>query len=300
MAIVECGGDEIRAQRLEPYRTLRVIVDALKLRELYENRIGGYRYPRTTWEALLLEDWREWIQAVRKEHQGWVEADTYKKVPWAEVDRRAPIIQLGELFTIKTSGKHKFRQYGRGDMLTKGLHYTRTFSATVGADTIRFFFSLGTALNLLFRGCDIVCAYLQGKQRTKLYCYPPSYAHLVDLGEQELCDIRRTLMKLVKLHGKGAIREFAKDQKGKCPGVWELLRSVYGVPDASNEFSLERDSKLVGKLGFTRSVVDQCLYWKTGHISDNGQFYPRSKRDSVWVAKGVEIIVLLSWVDDMP
>jgi hypothetical protein len=107
-------------------------------------------------------------------------------------------------------------------------------------------------------------------------------------------------MKLVKKHGKGVIKQFAQDQKGKTPYVWDLKRSVYGVPDASNEFSLERDSKLVGKLGFSRSVVDQCMYWKTGHISKNGQFYPRSKRESVWVAKDVEIIVLLAWVDDLP
>ena len=42
-----------------------------------------------------------------------------------------------------------------GDMLEKGIDYSVTFSATVGADTIRFFFSIGTALNLKFRGGDV-------------------------------------------------------------------------------------------------------------------------------------------------
>ena len=78
------------------------------------------------------------------------------------------------------------------------------------------------------------------------------------------------------------------------------IKSMCGVPDAGNQWALERDDKLIGKLGFTRSVVGQCLYWKTGYISENGQYYPRSQREAVWVSKEIGAIVLLSWVDDLP
>jgi hypothetical protein len=300
LARKECNFREKEALRLEPYYTLRVLCDPLVLREKYENQIDGYKYPRSTWEALLKADWREWLASIRKEFEGWKTTKTFKHVRWSNVDPKVPVIRLGELFLIKSNGKYKFRQYARGDMLEKGVDYKTTFSATVGADTIRFFFSIGTALNLKFRGGDVVCAYLIGRQRTPLYCYPPSYAHIVDLSEQEIVELRNTLIRLVAQKGKGVIKDFARDQQGKCPYVWELLKSVYGVPDAGNEFALERDSKLVGKLGFTKSKVDQCLYWKTGHVSENGQFYPRSTRDSVWVSKEVDIICLLAWVDDLP
>ena len=115
-----------------------------------------------------------------------------------------------------------------------------------------------------------------------------------------MSDIRSTLRKLVAKNGSKVVKDFARDQQGKSKYLWKLNKSVYGVPDAGNEWSLERDDKLVGKLGFTRSVVDQCLYWKTGHISENGQYYPRSQRETVWVSKEIEVIVLLSWVDDLP
>ena len=299
MARDSCDSEEA-ARRLEPYLTLRVIVNSLDLREKYENNIDGYRYPKSAWEALLKEDWREWIDSIRKEYEGWKGTNTFEIVKWEDVSPGAPVIRLGELYLIKRSGKHKFRQYARGDMMRKGIDYKTTFSATVGADTIRFFFSVGTALGLKFRGGDVMCAYLQGKQRTELYCYQPSYAHLVDLGEQELSDIRSTLRKLVAKNGSKVVKDFARDQQGKSKYLWKLHKSVYGVPDAGNEWSLERDDKLVGKLGFTRSVVDQCLYWKTGHISENGQYYPRSQRETVWVSKEIEVIVLLSWVDDLP
>jgi len=110
---------------------------------------------------------------------------TFKVTRWADVDTSAPIIRLGELFTVKRSGTHKFRQYARRDMMGGGV---------------------GTALCMKFRGGDVMCAYLQGRQRTKLYCYPPSYARLVELGEQELSDVRRTLRKIVDKHGKKIIK----------------------------------------------------------------------------------------------
>jgi len=106
-------------------------------------------------------------------------------------------------------------------------------------------------MSMKFRGGDVIRVYLQGRQRAKLYCYHPNNSHLVELGEQELSDVRRTLRKLVDKHGKKIIKQFAGDQQGKCPFVWEweLQKGVCGVPDAGNEWALERDGKLVGKLG---------------------------------------------------
>ena len=72
------------------------------------------------------------------------------------------------------------------------------------------------------------------------------------------------------------MNQFSKTY-GKVDEIWELKKSVYGVPDAGNEWSLERDHILIKKMGMKRSSVDQCLYWKIGHIGDKGEFTERHR-----------------------
>ena len=95
MALEKSGGDREIAERLEPYRTLRTIVNTMELREMYENNVNGMKYPKTAREALVKEDWRQWVEAIRKEARGWTSTNTYQAVKWNEMERGSPIIQLG-------------------------------------------------------------------------------------------------------------------------------------------------------------------------------------------------------------
>ena len=55
-----------------------------------------------------------------------------------------------------------------GNLLTAQKHYFATFSGTVTADTIRFFFSLAVALGKKVLQMDAKCAYLQSDEQAPL------------------------------------------------------------------------------------------------------------------------------------
>jgi hypothetical protein len=86
------------------------------------------------YEALLRDDWRDWVQAVKNEIDSWAMFEASTIIPYEQMERGASIIPLGELFSIKRTGKHKFRQYALGNLLKEGKDFGETFSSTVSGD----------------------------------------------------------------------------------------------------------------------------------------------------------------------
>ena len=122
-------------------------------------------WPKTFFECLIRPDWREWVEAVRKEMIGWDSNRAYERVRVKDTDPSRPIIPLGELYTIKRCGRHKYRQIALGNYLRAGIDYATTFATTVSADALRFFFALAVAADKEIRGLDVTTAYLQSEQR---------------------------------------------------------------------------------------------------------------------------------------
>jgi hypothetical protein len=69
-------------------------------------------WPKDFYEALVRNDWREWVGAVQKENESWRTFNASEEVLYENMERGASIIPLGELYTIKRNGQHKIRQYG--------------------------------------------------------------------------------------------------------------------------------------------------------------------------------------------
>ena len=67
--------------------------------------------PKDFFEALVREDWRDWVSAVKAEMDSWNMFEAATVVPWESMARGASLIPLGELFSVKRNGKKKFRQY---------------------------------------------------------------------------------------------------------------------------------------------------------------------------------------------
>ena len=99
-------------------------------------------WPKDFLQAMMKEDLREWVSAVKKEIESWHLFDAAKVVAYDDMERGATIIPLGELFTRKRCGKYKFRQIAMGNMLKKGRDYGETFSSTISGDGLRWLFSL--------------------------------------------------------------------------------------------------------------------------------------------------------------
>ncbi len=62
-------------------------------------------WPKGFLQAMMKEDWREWVSAVKKEIESWHLFDVAKVVAFEDMMKGATIIPLGELFTRERCGK---------------------------------------------------------------------------------------------------------------------------------------------------------------------------------------------------
>jgi hypothetical protein len=190
----------------------------------------------------MKEDWREWVSAIKKEIESWHLFDAAKVVAFDDMERGATIIPLGELFSRKRCGKYKFRQIAMGKMLKKGRDYGETFSSTISGDGLRWFFSLAVTCGKVVKGWDATTGYLQSEQRVPIYAYLPSHHGFAELSFEALGTLRLHLITVQKEEGIQGIRELSKqmkrDRRDRPKTVLKLNKSVYGIPDAGQAFSM--------------------------------------------------------------
>ncbi len=94
----------------------------------------------------------DWVQAVKNENDSWAMFEASTEIPFEMMEKGASLIPLGELFSIKRSGKHKFRQYALGNLLKEGKDFGETFSSTVSGDGLRWFCSLACSCKKVIKG----------------------------------------------------------------------------------------------------------------------------------------------------
>jgi hypothetical protein len=245
-------------------------------------------WPKDFLQAMMKEDWREWVSAVKKEIESWHLFDAAKVVAFDEMERGATIIPLGELFTRKRCGKYKFRQIAMGNMLKKGRDYGETFSSTISGDGLRWFFSLAVTCGKVVKGWDATTGYLQSEQRVPIYAYLPSHHGFAELSFEALGTLRLHLMTVLKEEGIQGIRELSKqmkrDRRDRPKTVLKLNKSVYGIPDAGQAFSMFIQGLHKQKCGLEQSEMDPCIFYKI--VKD-------VKTDLV-----KDYLVAITWVDD--
>ena len=250
-------------------------------------------WPKDFFEALVRNDWREWVEAVQKENESWRTFNASGEVKYIDIEQGASVIPLGELYTIKRSGQHKFRQYAMGNLLKAGKDYGDTFSSTVSGDGLRWFCSLAAACNKRIRGWDATTGYLQTRQRIKIYAYLPSHHGYSDLQYEELAEFRKQLLKIKMNQGMKGIKDFSrklkKERRWKPEVVLELKRSVYGIPDAGQAFAMFMQGLHIKKCGLTQCEVDPSIYFKIDEASATGE----EKK----VVRN--FLIVITWVDDV-
>jgi hypothetical protein len=159
----EKDGEELRLFGLINKETILPILSVEgALTQWQDNTMGSW--PRDFYEALLRDDWRDWVQAVKNENDendSWSMFEASSEIPYEQMERGASIIPLGELFSIKRSGKHKFRQYALRNLLKEGKDFGETFSSTVSGYGLRWFCSLARSCRKEIRGRDATTGYLQ-------------------------------------------------------------------------------------------------------------------------------------------
>ena len=139
-------------------------------------------------------DWRLWEDAVKSVIESWNTFEACEEVPYNSIVEGESVIPLGELFTIKRTGKYKFRQIALGNMLKEGKNYGETFASTVSSDGLRWFCSVAATCGLS-RLTHIL--KVEGMQGIKAFS-----------------------------------RKMRNERRLRPDTVLEIKRSVYGIPDA--------------------------------------------------------------------
>ncbi len=228
---------------------------------------GSGNLPRDFWQALVSPQWREWVKAVKAEIESWDLFEAAEEVSFFDdMERGATIIPLGELFTIKRTGKHKFRQIAMGNLMKEGRDYGETFSSTVSGDGIRWFFSLATVCGYEVRGWDATTGYLQVEQRVPVYAYLPLHQGFLNLSFEALGELRMSLLQKVKEEGPESLKRMARDLKkerrDRPKKVLKLKKSICGIPHAGQAFSMFVQGLHTKGCGLTQSEMDPCIFFK--------------------------------------
>ena len=230
--------------------------------------------------------------AVQKENESWRTFEAAEEKKYDEMEQGASIIPLGELYTIKRNGQHKFRQYAMGNLLKAGKDYGDTFSSTVTGDGLRWFCALAAACNKRIKGWDATTGYLQTKQRIRIYAYLPSHHGFSDMEFEELAEFRKRLLKLKKDKGMKGVKEFSRDMKKerrwKPQTVLELKSSTYGIPDAGQAFAMFMQGLHIKKCGLTQCEVDPAIYHRIEE---------ETSADNKRTVNN--FIIAITWVDDV-
>ena len=269
--------------------------------------------PRNFFECLLRDDWKLWLESIRREMKGWEENDAFEEIDFDDASLDHPILELAELFSVKRDGRYKLRLIALGNILRKGMDYKETFAPTVTADGLRWFLSMACSCNKQIYGGDVATAYLTGKQRTDLSAFIPSFGEMHALPMRELKQLRGELQTMEKQEGIRAIRRLSK-RKGRPKKLWRLKRPIYGIPDAGNAFAIKFQEDHTNLLKMRQSVVDPCIYWKFRYSDVEGPATRLQTAEDLALRKeadglGIKLandgrivvgyIFLISWVDDV-
>jgi hypothetical protein len=222
-------------------------------------------WPKDFFEALVRSDWRKWVEAVKKEVDGWNDMDAVEIVPYADIPANARILPLGELYTVKRDGKYKFRQYIMGNLARKGIDYDNTFSTTISSTGMTTFYSLATTSRKLVGGWDAVQGYLQTKEQYDIYTYLPTHAGYSNLEYEEIAILRESFLKIMETEGMEGIKRFARNHKKEYrlhpESVYRCKASIYGNPSAGMEFEKLMNSVHIQTAGLTQTETEPSMYF---------------------------------------
>jgi hypothetical protein len=149
-------------------------------------------FPKDFFEVLVREDWRKWVEAVKKELEAWDDNNAVEIVDFNSVPFTAKIVPLGELYTLKRDGTYKFRQYLMGNLLRAGVDYDNNFSTTISSTGITVFYSMATTSEKPVGGWDAVAGYLQTKEQFDIYAYLPTHADYSSLDYEAIAKLRQS------------------------------------------------------------------------------------------------------------
>jgi hypothetical protein len=113
---------------------------------------------------------------------------------------------------------------------------------------------------------DAVTGFLQAREQFDLYAFLPSHGQYSSLSFEQLAEVRKKLLDLVRKDGMAGLKKFAAAHKKESrtnPRVcYRLNSSIYGAPSANHEWEMLFQHAHVNGCGLTLSEIEPSLYVK--------------------------------------
>ena len=187
-------------------------------------------------QAMNQPDADSFVKATIKEVNGHVDNGNWELTPKEEVPSEAELlpavwamIRKRDLVTNEIT-KYKARLNIHGGKQTLGVSYWETYASVVTWFAIRLLIICGVVMNWNMRRIDFVMAYCQAPIETDIYLKMP-----------------------VGLEVKGSSAD---------THVLKLINNVYGGKQAGKVWNDYLTYKLEFELGYQRSIIDECVYYK--------------------------------------
>jgi hypothetical protein len=164
-------------------------------------------------KVVVREDWRKWVEAVKKELEAWDDNNAVETVDISTVPATAKIVPLGELCTRKRDDTYKYRQYLMGNLLRARVDYDNNFSTTISSTRITVFYAMATTSCKQVGGWDAVAGYLQTTEQFNLYAFLPTHADYSRLEYEEIAKLRTSFLKVFNAEGIQGIKKIARNFK---------------------------------------------------------------------------------------
>jgi len=221
-------------------------------------------FPKNFFELLVKSDWRKWVEAVKKELEGWDNNNAVTVTDIADVPKNAKVVPLVELYSVKRDGRYKFCQHLMGNLLRPGVDFGETFSATVSGSGVCSFYSIATTCDKWVWGWDAVCGYLQAKEQYDVYAFLPSHHDYSSLEYEELEVLRKEFLHMLSTEGEAGLKKFAakhrRESRQNPKQVYKCNSSIYGCPGAGSAFEMLIHSVHTKTCGCTQTEVEPSIY----------------------------------------
>lgn len=235
----EEGNDDLSSYQLARDRTKRRFTqkpvryrdDSLIAYALTVAQKTEYNEPKTYDQAMKSIDKDKWIQAMQEELDSLI-----KNMTWVLVDRPAKQKAVGCKWIFKRkievvdgveTIRFKARLVAKGYTQKEGVDYNEIFSPVVKHCSIRLLLSIVAQDDLELEQLDVKTAFLHGELKETIYMEQPE-GFIVPGCEGKVC---------------------------------LLKKSLYGLKQSSRQWYLRFD-KHMEKIGYTRSLYDNCVYLK--------------------------------------
>jgi hypothetical protein len=224
-------------------------------------------FPKDFFEVLVREDWRKWVEAVKKELEAWDDNNAVEEVDITSVPVTAKTVPLGELYTMKRDGTYKYRQYSMGNLLREGIDYDNNFfSTTISSTGITLFYSMATTCARQVGGWDAVAGYLQTTEQFDIYAYLPTHADYSRPEYEDIAKMRSSFLKIYDVKGLQGIKALARNFKGEYRAspnkVYKCDSSIFGNQSAGMEFEKLTNSVHIQTAKMTQTQPEPSMYFK--------------------------------------